>query len=92
MAKAKGLEDFRTKHDKSHIVPKKIEDGIKKLGKDGWEYQAEFAKLCGVGNLADFNAYCVPFEADHCVVIGGSKGKRAWAGSKALAEKMRAML
>lgn len=92
-SKAKSLNDFRSVHDKSFIIPQKIEAGLKKLGPDGWEYQAEFAKLCGVNNLADFNAYCVKFEADYAVDTGGrSRGKRAWAGSKALAEKMRSML
>jgi hypothetical protein len=85
-------DDFRTHHDKSYIVPKKIEAGLKKLGAKGYLYQAEFMKLCEVNNPADFNAYCGAFEADHCVVIGGSKAKRAWAGSKEFAERLRAML
>jgi hypothetical protein len=92
MAKPKGADDFQKLYDNSYVVPKKIQEGLAKLGPDGWEYQAEFAKSCGVNNLAHFNAYCVQFEKDHCVQIGGSKGKRAWAGSKALATKMRSML
>lgn len=85
-------DDFRTHHDKSYIIPKKIEAGLKKLGPKGWQYQADFIKTCEVGNPADFNHFCASFEADHCVLIGGSKAKRAWAGSKELAERLRAML
>lgn len=92
MSKAKSADDFKVLHDKSFIIPSKIEEGLKKLGPEGWEYQVEFAKLCGIGNLADFNAYCTKFEAGHCVQVGGTKGKRAWAGSKVLATKMRSML
>ncbi len=91
MAKVNTIDDFRAQNDKSFIIPQKIEAGIKKLGPKGWLYQADFAKLCGINNLADFNAYCVKFE-DHCVALAGSKGKRAWAGSKELAKQMRAML
>lgn len=92
MAKPKGADDFQKLYDKSYTIPKKIKEGLEKLGPDGWEYQTEFAKMCGIGNLADFNAFATQFEKDHCVVVGGSKGKRVWAGSKALATKMRSML
>lgn len=92
MVKTNTAEDFRKLHDKSHIVPSKIADGLKKLGKDRWLYQADFMKLCGISNGADFNLYCVKFEKEHCVAIGGSKGKRAWAGSKSLADTLRTML
>lgn len=92
MVKTNSVEDFRKLHDKSHIVPEKIQEGLKKLGKDRWLYQADFMKLCGISNGADFNLYCVKFEAEHSVPIGGSKGKRAWAGSKALADQLRSML
>lgn len=92
MAKVLTENDFQAKHDKSFIIPKKIEAGLKKLGPKGWLYQADFAKLCEVNNLADFNAYAVKFEKLHCIEIGGSKGKRAWAGSKELADRLRKML
>jgi hypothetical protein len=91
MAKAKTADDFKKLYHKATTVPKKIKEGLAKLGKDGWEYQAEFVKLCGV-NPVDFNAFAAEFEKEHLIEIGGSRGKRAWAGSKALAEKMRAML
>lgn len=87
-------DDFMKQHDKSYIVPNKIEAGIKKLGPKGWLYQNDFMKLCEVTNPQDFGTYCVPFEKDHCIAIaiGGSKSKRAWAGSKELAERLRKRL
>jgi len=84
--------DFKHLHDKSHIIPEKIRAGLKKLGPKGWQYQPDFIKTCEIGNPADFGHHSAQFEADHCVLIGGSKGKKAWAGSKELADRLRAML
>lgn len=86
----KKLADFRAVHDKSFVVPNKITAGLDKLGKDGWEYEPEFMKLCGV-NANDFAKFREQFE-EFYVMVGGSKnGKRVWAGSKPLAAKMREM-
>lgn len=91
-AKPKGvktLSDFRQAYDKDTIVPAKIKEGLAVLGADGWEYEVEFAKLCGV-SLYDMGRVRDRF-ADHIVSIGRNT-KRAWAGSKALAAKMREMV
>ena len=91
-AKPKGvktLTDFRQAYDKDTIVPAKIKEGLAALGADGWEYEVEFAKLCGV-SLYDMGRVRERF-ADHIVSIGRNT-KRAWAGSKALAAKMREMV
>lgn len=85
-AAGKSLEDFRAAHDKSYIVPGKVRAALKALG-DGWEYEMAFAKLAGV-SLGDLSAFRAMFE-DHIVVV--ERTKRAWAGSKALAAKMREM-
>lgn len=84
----RSLNEFRETHDKNFIVPKKIKAALAALG-GGWEYEMAFAKLAGI-SLGDLSAYRSMFEEDHVVVIGGSK--RAWAGTKAAAEKMRAMV
>lgn len=90
-APPKNLGDFRALHDKSFVVPNKIKAGLEKLGKDGWEYEAQFQKLCEVNNI-DFARFRDQF-IDFWIVVGGERqGKRVWAGSKATAEKMRAML
>lgn len=86
----KSLDDFRAVHDKNTIVPARIREGLKKLGKDGWDYEIDFIKLCGV-STHDFGAFREQFE-DHYVNVGGTRsGKRAWAGSIELAAKMREM-
>ena len=82
------LADFRAEHDKDFIVPRRIRDGLKSLGA-AWEYELAFAKLCGVG-MADMATYREQF-ADHVVQIRRD-GKRAWAGTKAMATEMRRMV
>lgn len=87
-AKGKSLTDFRKAYDKDFIVPKKVRDAIKELGST-WEYESVFAKNAGVslsdlGNYRDmFSDYIVSLKRD---------GKRAWAGTKQLAQQMREMV
>lgn len=85
-AAGKSLEDFRAAHDKSYIVPGKVRAALKALG-DGWEYEMAFAKLAGI-SLADLSAFRSMFE-EHIVVV--ERTKRAWAGTKGLAAKLREM-
>lgn len=90
-ASKKTLDDFRAVHDKAFVVPNKIKAGLEALGKYGWEYEAEFIKICGV-SVVDIGRFRDEFE-DFYVIVGGERtGKRVWAGSKVLAEKMRGMV
>lgn len=84
----RSLVDFRALHDKAFIVPRKLADALKTLG-DGWEYEVQFAKLAGV-SLADLGNFRDQF-AEHVVALRRD-GKRAWAGTKAAAKKMREMV
>ena len=86
-ATGRSLSEFRATHDKSFIVPKKIRDGLAKLG-EGWEYEMNFAKIAGI-SLSDLAAFRSLFE-EHMVVV--DRTRRAWAGTKATAAKMRAMV
>ena len=86
-ATGRSLSEFRATHDKSYIVPKKIRDGLAKLG-EGWEYEMNFAKIAGI-SLSDLAAFRSLFE-EHMVVV--DRTRRAWAGTKATAAKMRAMV
>lgn len=92
-SKTKSLADFKAAHDKSFIVPSKIKTGLEKLGIDGWEYEPEFTKLCGL-STNDMAKYRSQFE-DYIVLVGrtrdSSRERRVWAGSKALANKLREM-
>lgn len=85
----KNLSDFRATHDKAFIVPKKIKDALRELGKTGWEYESQFAKLAGV-SLSDLGDFRDQF-GDYIVIVRRD-GKRAWAGSPALATQMREMV
>ena len=84
----RSLAEFRAEHDKDFIVPKRIKEGLKALG-SGWAYEVQFAKAAAI-SLSDLNAYRSLFEP-HVVVVNRA-GKRAWAGTKEVAAKMRAMV
>lgn len=83
----KDLAAFRALHDKSYIVPLKIQEGLKALGENAWEYEVEFIKRCGL-STTDLAAYRDQFK-DFFVETGGRNPKRAWAGSKPFAKKLR---
>jgi hypothetical protein len=84
----KDLAAFRAAHDKSFIIPQKIRLGLGALG-DGWEYEADFIKRCGVCN-ADFGAFRDEFAEFFVETRAtGKTPKRVWAGTKAFATKLR---
>lgn len=85
----KSVAAFRSAHDKSFIVPNKISEALKKLG-DGWEYEADFIRLAGISQ-GEMGAYRESF-VDHVVTVGGKNPRKVWAGTKVLAEKLRAMV
>lgn len=90
-AAKKTLADFRSVHDKNFVVPQKITAGLAKLGKDGWDYEPDFIRLCGV-SVTDFSRFREQF-ADFYVNVGGSKSsKRVWAGTKETAAHMQEMV
>ena len=86
-AKGKSLTAFRDEYDKDTVVPKKLRAALASLGA-GWEYEVQFSRAAGV-SLADLAASRDAF-AEFVVQLPG--GRRAWAGKKAVAEKMRRML
>lgn len=85
----KSLQDFRAEHDKSFIVPKRIREAITKLG-DGWLYEVEFLRLAGL-STTDLAAYREEF-LEYTINVGGKTPRRIWAGTKALAQKMRDLI
>lgn len=91
-AKARSLDEFRSSHDRSYIVPNKIRAALAALGSDGWAYEGEFVKLATI-SLTELGAYREQFQ-EFIVTLKGTEhgGRRAWAGSKATAEKMRRMV
>jgi hypothetical protein len=83
----KSFADFRAAHDKSFIVPTKIQKVLADLGEEGWLYEAELCKEAGV-SPTDVGRYREQFE-DHVVTTGGRTQKRVWFGSKKVAAKAR---
>lgn len=79
-------EDFRARYDKSFIIPKKIQEALKKLGPNRYLTEMEFVKVAGI-SMTDLGAYRPLFEDDFVVVV--ERTKRLWCGSKALAAEFR---
>jgi hypothetical protein len=84
----KSLADFQASHDKDYIVPNKIKAALQELG-EGWSYETDFLRLAGV-SVTDLALYRDSFSPYWLVV--DRSGKRVWAGSKAMADKMREMI
>lgn len=86
----RSIEEFRNAFDKATIVPSRVKAALAALG-TGWMTELEFAKLAGV-SLPDLGTYREAFEGHVVVLPGEHKGKRLWAGTKAVATRMREML
>lgn len=86
--KGKDLQAFRSLHDKSYVVPQKINAALVELG-DSWEYEAEFMKRCQISST-DLARYREQFEEFFLEARGINKGvKRVWCGTKKFATKLR---
>jgi len=86
-------EDFQKEHDQSYIVPARIREGLAELG-DTWEYEADFMKRigCNAPMVTPYRDQFAEFIVDIKPRAGRSHSKRAWAGSKKLADKLREMV
>lgn len=86
------VEDFQKEHDQSYIVPARIKDGLAELG-DTWEYEADFMKRvgCNASMVAPYREQFATFVVDIKPRAGRSHSKRAWAGNKKTADKLREM-
>lgn len=92
-SKGKDLDAFRSAHDKSFIVPKKIQEGLDALG-ESWEYEVEFLRRCNT-STTDLAAYRGQFAGYYVEVpLPGraASNKRVWAGSKKFAAALRAKM
>jgi hypothetical protein len=92
--KGKTLADFRAKHDKSVIVPAKLNAAlaamVKEGGGDNWDYEGDFLKRAGVANQ-DASPFRDQFKA-HIVETGGRNAKRVWVATAKGADKFRSAL
>ena len=89
----KSLAQFQQTYDKNVIVPRKIEDALKRLG-DGWETEMEFMKGAGLTNveLANFRDNYTDYIVVVASVTGHPNRKRIWFGSKKAAAEARKMV
>lgn len=82
------LQEFKQTFDKDTIVPAKIKAALKDVG-SGWLYESEFVKEAGV-SYSDLGIYRDMFT-DHVVTLK-RENKRAWAGTVAVANQMKALI
>ena len=84
------VDAFRAAHDRNFIIPRRIKDAIERLGADSWEYEQPFMKMAEL-SATDIGMFRAEF-LDFIVEVGARNKKRVWCGSKALANKLRAMV
>jgi hypothetical protein len=85
-AKARSFEEFRSRHDLSHIIKARVKE---LLAGDEWYDDADFRELCGVP-VAQWRRYADSGEfSEHRVVK--SNRINAWAPPK-MARQMREVL
>jgi hypothetical protein len=83
----KSLKDFRMLYDKNVIVPRKIKEALKRLGVNGWTYEAELIHDAGISqtDMGNFRHLFLDFYVE-------MKSKRVWAGSAKFAQTLRGMI
>lgn len=85
----KSLEEFKKLYDKDTVIPAKIKNALDSLG-ESWEDEKDFIRRAVI-SYQDINTYREEFEK-YFVLVGGSAGKRIWAGTVELAEEMRRLV
>jgi len=86
-ASVKTLKDFRSLYDKNVTVPRKIKEALKRLGVNGWTYEAELIHDAGISqtDMGNFRHLFLDFYVE-------MKSKRVWAGSAKFAQTLRGMI
>lgn len=73
-------------YDRNTYIPKKVREGLVKLGPEGAMKEVEFARWCGVSCI-DLGGVRDEHFADFYVEARGKK--RIWFGSKEFAARMK---
>lgn len=90
----KTLADFRSKYDRSVVVPNKIRTALQALlkqeGPQAWEMEGDFVKRAGVSQ-ADISKYREEF-VKHVVVVreAGKSERKVWFADARIASQVRA--
>lgn len=90
----RSVDEFRQRHDSTHIIPARIKAALSKL--DGWEYEAEFLRGAGVANnqISRFR----PLFEDYTLQVRrefashGTRVRYIWCASKALRDQLASMV
>lgn len=70
-------------YDKSTYIPRRITEGIEKLGKGNYLLEAEFLRLCDIKSSTDFSRFRDKFTDYFATVPGPNRSPaRLWFGSK----------
>ena len=87
--RGKSLDQFKAAHDKGFIIEKRLRDALTDLG-ESWLYESELMRTAriGPGEIARLRERFSKFN-----LLVGRRGKQrhVWAGTPALAKKLRAM-
>lgn len=87
--RGKSFNEFVEHNDRNVMIPKRLTTALKQMG-NSWEDEREFLKLAGVSNT-DITRFRDQFQEYIVVYRSAETGnvRRAWAGTKELAKKMR---
>jgi hypothetical protein len=78
---------FRSEYDAGFRIPKKIKEGLAKLGR-GWLHEAQFLKLCGL-QPSQLKDYREDFRDFIVREPQNDRDKRVWAGTVAYATELK---
>lgn len=87
--RGKSLDQFKAAHDKSFIIEKRLKDALAELG-EGWLYESELMRSARIGP-GEITRLREKFAKFTLIVGRRGKQKHVWAGTPALAKKLRSM-
>jgi len=89
----KTIDDFKTTHDRTYLIPTAIKNALSDLGPEHWLTEAEFMKSRHFRahkiTKLEIQEYSPPFEG---YIVELPRGKSAWAGSTELATQLQTMV
>ena len=87
--RGKSLDQFKAAHDKGFIVEKRLKDALSELG-ESWLYESELMRSARIGP-GEITRLREKYKKFTLVVGRRGKQKCVWAGTPALAKKLRVM-
>lgn len=86
---ASRIDEFRKAHDKSYIVPTKVQAVVDSWLQDReWAYDSEMQAQCGIKNASDWKKFAKENEMfEHLILSAG--GKLIWAKNEAYRDTLQ---